>query len=252
MGGVAKTVKKIAPIVSPVTYFASKAALGGAKGAAQSVGFGGGGTQDSTLQGGAFSISPEQLEAEKLAIENLGRSQYDKNLQFVEKDQSTRASARDALAQALTRQAQSSFQSSLPDTLEDLNSRNLLNSSGVGQEIARQQNKIATDIANQVGVIGAQDIDLASQQRAAALAGLQGTETSGLQRQFSLEDFIRQANVAKSIGAQMAPQSPSGKAGALSGGVSGLAAGAPLGLPGAALGGLGGIILGSQINKRGK
>lgn len=191
------------------------------------------GGQNNPYISGPFALDPTQMAGDQQAITNLGKeqfgaatslnqNQYDELSRYVNGEVTSRSAARQQLADALTKQAAASFQYNLPDIEEKLNSQNLLNGSGLGQEIARQQGKIASDITNQVGVLGAQDVDLASQQRLAALQGfqggqtsnlqgLQGTQTGALQRGLSLEDFINQANVAKQIGAQMAPSQPNGK-----------------------------------------
>jgi len=160
---------------------------------------------------GPFSLDPAQVIADKNAINQTGQQQYDATQQFIGSDAAARAQARDQLAKSLTEVAGNTFQRMLPGTLEDLNARHLLNGSGLGQELGRQQGYLAQDIANQIGQLGAQDISNVSAQKGAALQGLQGFQTGALQRGLSLEDFINQANVAKTIGAQMAPQAPSGK-----------------------------------------
>lgn len=187
--------------------------------------------KDNPYVSGPFSLDPAQDAADQSAIEGLGNKQYGDAQAFITGDASARSAARQSLADALTKQSQASFQQSLPETEEMLNSQHLLNGSGLGQELARQQGNIATNIANQVGTLGANDIDMASQQKAAALAALQGNQSSGLQRHFSLEDFINQANVSKTLGQSFTPQMNNGKAqtGALLQGVGGLAPLAKLG-----------------------
>lgn len=200
--------------------------------------------QDNTLNGGAFSISPEEIAANRAAIEGLGDRTYGNTNQFVDQEMGRRQSARQAMAEALTKQSQASFQNALPGTMEDLNARHLLNGSGLGQEIARQQGQLAGDIANKVGTAGASDIDWASGARQGGFNAQQGAQHDALSRQFSLEDFIRSANVSKAIGAQMAPQVNNGKGNVVGGMGAGAAAGAPFGPWGAAIGGGAGAILG--------
>lgn len=212
--------------------------------------FGNGDHPSSSGISGPFSLDPAQFEGDRAAISDLGKRQFDDTTGFINQDQTDRATARQKLADALTQQAASSFKLNLPGIEEDLNARHLLNGSGLGQEIGRQQGQIASDIVNQVGIQGAQDIDLASQQRSSALTGRQGFETGALQRGLSLEDFINQANVAKSIGAQMAPQVSNGKGTAVAGLGAGAAAGAPFGPWGSAIGGGLGALVGN--NRSGK
>lgn len=201
--------------------------------------------------GGDFQLDPRQIKANTDAISNLGVINNRETNEFINEDRNTRQAQRDNLAKALIQQNQTVFQQNLPSTLEDLNARGLLNGSGVGQEIARKQGDIAANIADEIGTVGARDIDLDSQRRAASLAGLQGSRSDALQRQFSLEDFIRQSNVAKAMGAQMAPQVNNGKGNVVSGMGAGAAAGAPFGPWGAAIGGAGGALIGAS-GRRGK
>lgn len=184
-----------------------------------------GGGDPNPYIGGPFSLDPAQLAADKAAISGLGASQDAQNQQFITSDAESRSGARDQLARLLTQQAQQSFSQTLPKTAEDYNAGHLLNSSGYGNEVARQQSNLAAQIANQVALQGVSDINRTSDQKAAALQGLQGFGNAGLSRQFSLEDFINSANVSKTIGAQTAPQVSSGKGqtGTLLGGVGALA-----------------------------
>lgn len=174
---------------------------------------------------GPFSLDPEQVAADKAAITGLGDTQFGETTAFNATDKVARENARQRLSEALIKQSQDSFKQGMAGTLEDLNARNLANGSGVGQEFARQQADIATNIANQVGVVGANDINRSSDLGLGALQQRQGIGQSALSRGFSLEDFIRQANVAKIIGAQTAPQVGNGKGqtGTLLGGIGALA-----------------------------
>lgn len=212
--------------------------------------------------GPAFNFDPEQAYADQQSILDLANRQYSDAQQFGVADQANREVARQKMADALIKQSQASFQQGLPETQEVLNSQHLLNGSGLGQELARQQGNIATDIANQVGVQGAGDLNRASDINFQALQGKQGQQAAALSRGFSLADFARQAQVAKAIGATSAPQMPSGKSTGISGGLAGAGTGATIGTGispgygtaiGALLGALGGYAGGSNINsKRGK
>lgn len=198
-----------------------------------------------------FTLDQAQVDADKAAITGLGDKQFAEMNSFNHSDQGNREAARQQLAAALTKQGQDVFSQGLPATEEMLNSQHLLNGSGLGQEIARQQGNLASNIANTVGVQGLNDINRSSDIDLSALQAKQGTGQSALSRGFSLSDFVKQANVAKSIGAQAAPQVSNGKGqtGTL---LSGLGATAPLigalkgfgkgGPAGAAAGGLSGLI----------
>lgn len=138
---------------------------------------------------GPFNLDMAQFDSDRSAINSLGEKQYADTL-----------SAIDSNAEAQQKYAGQTIDRMLPDIYEDMNSRHLLQSTALPTEIARQVNSSAQDIASQRSN--------AIQQ---ALVGKQGFETGALQRGLSLEDFVNQANVSKSIGAAFAPQAPTGK-----------------------------------------
>lgn len=177
---------------------------------------------------GPFTLDQNQFNADRSAINTEGQNQYNQTLQGI-----TDSSA------ANTQRAADLFKSTLPDIAENSQAAHLYDSTGYGQEVARQQANIASQVAQQE-----------SQQKLSALSGLQGFQTGALQRGLSLEDFVNQANVAKTIGAQMAPQAPTGKQnfGTVAQGVGALSPFAKLGkgaAGGAAAGGVPGAVAGS-------
>lgn len=201
------------------------------------------------------------------SLDTLGLGQYQnqQSQDFINSDTASRAQARQQLSDALIKQGQATFQQGLPATEETLNAQHLLNGSGLGQEIGRQQGNLATNIANQVGVVGAGDIATSSAERQAAqqnllanqqqALGLQNTASgNALSRQLSVQDFYNQAKVAKEIGATSAPSLPSSKTSGTSGALAGAGTGASAGLAagpygpaiGALVGAGGGYYAGSQ------
>lgn len=217
MGGMAKTVKKVVSnpgrLLSDVSTFGKYEGLRKLPGPAGELVR----TPENTINGifgrtpqigggsSDFYLDPEQMAADQNSLDALMKT-----------DSEARAASRSKLSDALIKQNQEVFRQGMAGTLEDLNSRGLANSSGVGQEFARQQGDISSNISNQIATLGAGDIENESALRQA-----------GLSRKFSMEDFINQANVAKSIGAQTAPQVPSGKGSALSTTAGALGAAAP-------------------------
>lgn len=177
--------------------------------------FGGSG-EDNPYVSGPFSLDPNQYAQDKADINNLGQSQYDQTLGAIDQN----ATAQNAAASNF-------FQQSLPNIAENAQASHLYDSTGYGQEVARQQAALASQVAANT-----------SDQKLQALQGLQGMQTGALQRGQSLEDFINQANVSKSIGQMMAPKPPSGKSqfGTVAGGVGALAPFAKLGKAGSAAG----------------
>lgn len=141
---------------------------------------------------GPFTLDEGQMAANKAAIEGEGQRQYDQSLAAIDEN-----------GRAQQEFASQTFSRMLPGIQEDLNAKNLLNSTALQQEIGRQGSDLANQVASQV-----------AQQKLAALGGKQGFQSQALGRGLSLEDFITSSNVAKTIGAQNAPQFNNGKANA--------------------------------------
>ncbi len=186
----------------------------------------------------AFNFDPNQSANDQAAINTLGQQQYQDTLKGI-----------DANAASQNTAAANFFQQSLPNIAESSQAAHLYDSTGYGQEVARQQAALANAVSSQT-----------AQAKLGALGSLQGYQTGAVQRGMSLEDFTNQANVAKAIGAQMVPQAPSSKATGMSGAAAGAGTGATVGtsfLPGwgtaigAGVGGLAGYAGGANINKQG-
>jgi hypothetical protein len=218
-------------------------------------GIGSSSNNDSSVPG-PFKLNQEQFDADRAAIaaegakqygaaNDLGQSQYNQLLQGI-----------GDVGTANTQRAKDLFEQTLPNIAENAQAAHLFDSTGYGQEVARQQANLASDVANREAQLklGALGQLQGAQQGALGIQNNYGQ--AGLGRGLSLEDFINQANVAKTIGAQLAPQMPSGKGTAVGGLGAGAAAGAPFGPWGAAIGGglgyLGGGGLNSSSGGRGK
>lgn len=192
---------------------------------------------------GPFTLDQAQFDADRAAINAEGQKQYQQSLDFINSDAPTREAARGKLADILQGHARDTFARTLPDIAENSQAAKLYDSTGYGQEVARQQAALGQDITAQLGQQGIQDIYGQSDQRRQALTGLQGYQQAALGRGLSLEDFISQANVAKTIGAQTVPQVSGGKGNAVSGIAAGAGAGSGFGPWGTAIGGgLGGLV----------
>lgn len=152
---------------------------------------------------GPFGLDPNQFANDRAAINDQGTQQYNDTLAAIDKNS---AAQQQFAGQTLSEMT--------PGIEEGLNAQHLLNSSALPQELGRQASYLSNQVASQN-----------AQQKLAALQGLQGFQTGALQRGLSLEDFVNQANVAKTIGAQMAPPPPSGKSqfGTVASGVGALA-----------------------------
>lgn len=152
-------------------------------------GYGGDGQSSAPRDFGPFGLDPDQANRDRSEILGLGEKQYQDTLGAI---------GTNSVAQ--TQRAKDLFGQMLPNIAENAQAAHLYDSTGYGQEVGRQQSDIASRIASEE-----------AQQKMQALTGRQGFETGALQRGQSLADFTNQANVAKALGAQMAPQAPTGK-----------------------------------------
>lgn len=228
MGGTAKTIGRVGSGVftlggseiarnnlgstSPITQALNAPGTvltGGAYGPIGMPSLFGGTGQSNPYVSGPFSLDPNQVSSDMNNINSLGQSQYKDTLGAINTNET-----------AQTQRAKDLFGQMLPDIAENSQAAHLYDSTGYGQEVGRQQANLASQFASD-----------ASNQRLQALQGLQGFQTGALQRGQSLEDFVNSANVAKTIGAQMAPQPPSGKSqfGTVAQGVGALAPWAKVG-----------------------
>lgn len=170
------------------------------------------GTNLGTSTDTPFSLSPEEIEANRQAILKEGEKQFGQTGSLITSEMAKRADARQKLGELLTSKARATFADTLPDIAESANAAHLYDSTGYGAEVAREQGRLARDIASEMGTVGLKDIYDEGAKREAQLAALQGMQTGALERGFSLEDFIREANISKAIGAQLAPKVSKGKA----------------------------------------
>ena len=159
-----------------------------------------GGSQNQNPIPGPFSLDPNQVAADQAAITGLGTTQSQAQNQLAQQQY-------DEALKKIPGQVAGALQQEIPQIAESANAAHVFDSSAYPQEIARQQAYLT------------QNLELPAFQRlqqaqTGALGTQQGFQTGATQRGLSLEDFINQANVAKTIGAQMAPQAPSGKANA--------------------------------------
>lgn len=146
---------------------------------------------------GPFSFDPNQVAGDTSAIAGLGATQFGQTNALAQQQYNQ------LLQQAPTDVA-NTIQQENPGIEEDLNATGQLNSSAYPTELAREQTALTQNL-----LLPATQQLFQGQRSALGLS--QSAGESALGRQFSLEDFINQANVAKTIGAQMAPQPASGK-----------------------------------------
>lgn len=153
------------------------------------------------------------------------------------------------LANLLATQQAKDLKTEMPGIYEDLNTRGLLRSSALGTAAAREAAKLSAQTSTTLG----QQAIANTAQSTADLGNIEGAyqaaRNSALGRQFSIEDYLRQLEGSKQLGAIVNPVQPSGKgAGALKGGLGGAAIGGQFGGPtGAIVGGVTGLLGGGAM-----
>jgi len=154
------------------------------------------------------------------------------------------------LSNILLEQQNASMNEAAPSIYEDLNSRGLLHSSDLGNQMSTKLKELQGVTTREMARYG---ID-ANTQDLTDLKGIQDNynlaRDSALNRQFSMEDYERQVRTGQMMGeayANLKPAAPNKGKAALSGAAGGSAAGAPLGPWGAAGGAVaGGLVGGSK------
>lgn len=192
------------------------------------------------LGGKPLGTSTAQSDAQKILQEaELARQSSTSTL---EQQKALRQQQIQDLSNLLTEQAKTQYERQLPGLYEDLNTRGLLRSSELGNQMALRQQQSYEDVANQ---LAQQQLGYNDQY----ITGLGGVNTnylsgrgSALQREFSLEDYANQLKASKELGQAVAPMQAYSGGGKNSGNILGGASlGASLGGPaGAAVGGLAG------------
>lgn len=167
--------------------------------------------QQNPYVSGPFSLDPNQVSADISSINAQGEKQYDAATALGDKQYQDLLSGIDTNGTAQTQRARDLFTQMLPDIAENAQAAHLYDSSGYGQEVARQQANIASQVASEQANQRLAALQGRQGTQTSALQGLQGFQTGGLQRGLSLEDFINQANVSKTLGQAFAPQAPTGK-----------------------------------------
>lgn len=162
-------------------------------------------------------------------IEQESQRQAEQSRQAYEAENAIRTQRLSDLGDLLTKRENTQFSQDTPGIYEDLNSRGLLQSSELGNSLAKERAKLAAASADTLTSQGLTDRDAQIQSISDILGRSQQFQTSGLERRFTLEDFNREQDAAKALGSQYAPSVKSGNSvlsGALGGAATGAAAGA--------------------------
>lgn len=186
------------------------------------------------------------------SILEQGQREQDAIRQLAQEQETRNATRRTQLADLLTKRADTLFSEQMPSIAEDANAKGIYTGTGFSDALAREKRSLAGDVSNTLAMQGLSDIDSTNSLEQNALNRRLGLEESGLSRNFSLQDFARQATMAQQLGAVSEPASgKGGGSGAIMGGASGAAAGAPFGPWGAGIGGIGGALLGGLSKRKG-
>lgn len=264
---VANPIKKVVQVANPISYFGSKGLVDVLRGknpissAQQDVAdtWRMSSPEDRALMEKAAAEERmnqflgdvgSQASADQRDITGFGEKEYARAGETNAEIMNMRKARRAELASLLAKQADEEFQLSKPELAEEANAAGILYSTGFGDRLAKQKLELARARENALAenALGDVEADIAGRREAETLG--RGYRESGLSRRLSLEDFSREARLAKEIGASSAPSVKQGsKAGLLGGGTAGAGVGSAFGPMGAMIGGGAGAILGAGAQK---
>jgi hypothetical protein len=202
----------------------------------------------SNLQGGIDTSAGEagKSAAQILAEADLAQQYREETLGKTKEAQTTSIAD---LQKLLNEQADLKYQRALPGLYEDLNTRGLLMSSELGNQMAIKQQESYQDTALELAKqqLGYDQSNIGEIKNISE--GYLGGRGSALQREMSLEDYARQLLAAKTLGSATMPNAPytgSSKAGSTATGLAGAQIGA---YTGGGTGALAGGALGTLASK---
>ncbi len=155
-------------------------------------------------------VGPGTGEAQTSAGQLLNANDLTSQLsqQTLDKQADMRKQQITDMASLLNQQADTSYSRSLPGLYEDLNTRGLLRSSDLGNQMATKKQQSFEDVANQLGQqqLGYND------QYINGMGNITNQYNSGigsaLQREFSLQDYANQVKASQALGQAVAPVQP--------------------------------------------
>lgn len=191
------------------------------------------------------------LGSDRGGIELESKREKEQSLAAIGQASDLRNQGLSNLGDILQKQNQAQFNYDLPDIKENLQSSGLFSSpSALASAVARESGMLGANTASMLGQQGVSNINLTAEGLLGATQNQQGLQQGGLQRQFSLDDWQKQAQLAREVGASQIPQqSSNGISSYIPGVLEGSAAGAPFG----SIGAIAGAVLGgaSQGGKKG-
>lgn len=199
------------------------------------------------LEGGLTEAGIDETK-----IKNESETARKRRLELAGTNKSARQAMLDDLTGLLEQSNTRQFNEAAPEIYEDLNSRGIFHSSGVGQALAKEKGRLASISGEQLALQGLRDRETNLGEITGAEEAYLGGREGALNRRFSLEDFDRQvrAGVQLGVNTQPKPAPTGGKAsGAVGGALSGASAGSTFGPKGAIIGGIAGAVGGGQASK---
>jgi len=182
------------------------------------------------------------LESDRFEIERERIRQLNQSRRLLAKQTGLRGERLEDLGGILAGAEERAFGLNQPFIQEGLQEQGLLRSSGLGESLARERSRLSGITQEQLSIQALRDRDAEISGLGGILGQSQGFQNAALQRQFGLEDFQRQAQLAQFLGQQGQPRDDGGGGGfnfqtpLLATGL-GAAIGGPAGAAGGFLGG---------------
>lgn len=198
-----------------------------------------------------IGFDTDRFDIEREAIRQRQRAQ-----EALAEERVQRSESLGVLGDLLQQQQAAQFTLNVPRIREDAQAAGLFRTTGLADALAREQARLTEQTGFRLGEAALLDRAADVQAQRDILANQLAIQQSGLQRDFSLEDFTRQTRLAKELAALSAPQSGRSSGGKAAGTLSGAATGAGIGTSispgiGTAIGaGVGGVLGGAT--SRGK
>ena len=190
-------------------------------------------------------LTPEDITGQ-FDVEAEALRQQEQSRKVFEQQRSLRGERLEELRSLLASEEERQFGLSQPGIEESLQSRGLLRSSALGTELSRERGRLSGISQAGLAAQSLADREAELQGISDILGGRQQLQTSGLERRFSIEDFEREAQLARGLGAEVAPSvSRNALLPAIQGATAGASAGSAFGPYGAAIGGIGGAVTGA-------
>ncbi len=149
-----------------------------------------------------------QLGTDQYSLEREGLRQKIQQEETLGKQKTARQQMLERLSGVLNTNANNQFDRSIADISEDANASGVFRSTGYGNALAKYRSQLEQDVATQLGSasIASENADINT--LADIESNLQGFQTSGLNRKFSLDDFETQKRYAMDLANASKPQTP--------------------------------------------